>query len=84
MDGSSDSSSRFTPSNARFFFFLKINPTVLNSIGIFSLSSFPGELLLTYSRVFRSEEWLAFKNQGSEFGERESCGSCGEEKHFGR
>lgn len=65
------------------FFFLKINPTVLNSIGIFILPSFPGEFLLTYSRIFRSEEWLAFKNRGLKFEERESGGSCGEEKHFG-
>lgn len=82
MDSSSDSSSRFTSRNARVFF-LKISPTVLNSIGIFILSSFPGEFLLTYSRVFRSEEWLAFKNRGLKFGERESFGSCREEKHFG-
>jgi len=32
---------------------------------------------------FRSEEWLAFKNHWLKFGEKESCGSCGEEKHFG-
>lgn len=67
----------------KVYFFLKINPTVLSSTEIFILSSFPGEFLLTYCRVFRSEAWLAFKNRGLKFGERESSGSCGEEKHFG-
>lgn len=38
---------------------------------------------LCIADFFRSEEWLAFKNCGLKFGEKESCGSCGEEKHFG-
>lgn len=69
-----------------FFFFLKIKPASAaltgTGIGNFILSSLPGEFLLTYSRFFRSEQW-AFKNRGLKFGEKESCASCGEEKHFG-
>lgn len=85
VDSNSDIFAGFISSNASSFLFE--NKTSLDSAEQVLGSSFYLPFLVSFSLLivgfFRSEEWLAFKNCGLKFGEKESCGSCGEEKHFG-
>lgn len=84
VDSNSDSFAGFISNNVRFLIsFWKLNQSwqVLGS-------SFYPPFLVSFSLLmagfFRSEKWWAFKNPRLKFGEKESCGSCGEEKRFGR
>lgn len=67
--------------------FLFENQTSLSSAERVLGSSFCLPILVSFSWLragfCRSGEWLAFKNHRLTFGEKESCGSCGEEKNFG-
>lgn len=86
MDNNSDSFPGFI--SGKMWFFLFENKTSLSCTEQEQVlrTSFYHPFLVSFSLLiagfFRSEQW-AFKNRGLKFGEKGSCASCGEEKHFG-